>query len=141
MTRRALSAKAPLLLTLLTSALLLPARASAQTVNLIHAVAGGAADHTGDGRAEIEWWNNTSGEVWLWTIDGTTLSAETWVGTVPDTNYRIAGNGDYDGDGKADFLWHNISVGDVWIWLMDGAVKRADVYVTTVPDTNYRIVR
>ena len=54
-------------------------------------------------------------------MDGTTRVSETWVGTVPDTNYRVVNTGDDDGDGKADILWHHATLGEVWVWRMDGA--------------------
>jgi hypothetical protein len=39
--------------------------------------------------ADILWHHATLGEVWVWLMDGTTKVSETWVGTVPDTGYRI----------------------------------------------------
>jgi hypothetical protein len=74
-------------------------------------------------------------------MDGTTVLAESYVGTVPDTQFRIQAAGDYNGDGKADILWRNIVQGDVWVWLMNGAVKLSETYVGTVPDTGYQIIR
>ena len=62
----------------------------------------GLADYTGDGKADLLWWHATSGDVWLWTLNGTALTSVAHVATVADTAYRIVGTGDYDGDGMAD---------------------------------------
>jgi hypothetical protein len=74
-------------------------------------------------------------------MDGATLVSQTYVDTVPETDYRIVGDGDFDGDGKADILWHHATRGEVWIWLMDGAVRLSVNHVATVPDAGYQIVR
>jgi hypothetical protein len=74
-------------------------------------------------------------------MDGTTRTAETWVGTVPDIGYQIVGGGDYNGDGMADILWHHATLGEVWVWLMDGTTKVSETWVATVPDVGYRIVK
>ena len=97
--------------------------------------------HDGDGKADILWHHATSGEVWLWPMNGTALVSQSYVGLVPDTGYRIVGTGDYDGNGKADILWHHLTRGEVWVWLMDGAVKISETHVATVPDTGYQIVK
>jgi hypothetical protein len=99
------------------------------------------ADFTGDGKADIVWWHTTRGEVWIWTMNGPVRASQTWVGSVPETNYRIAATGDYDGDGKADLLWHHAVRGEVWIWLMDGTTKLSETLVATVPDVGYQVIR
>jgi len=100
----------------------------------------GVADHTGDGKADILWWHNGRGEVWLWPMNGAALVSQSYVGAVPDTGYRIVASGDYDGDGKADILWHHATLGEVWLWPMNGATRLAETKVATVPDTGYEIV-
>ena len=46
-------------------------------------------DIDGDKKADIVWRHATSGEVWVWMMDGAARLSETWVATVPDTEYRI----------------------------------------------------
>ena len=95
----------------------------------------------GDGKADILWHHATRGEVWIWPMDGAARTAETWVGTVTDTDYRIAGTGDYDGDGKADILWHHATLGEVWVWLMNGARRLWQTLVGTVAGVDYAIAK
>ncbi|HPW20452.1 MAG TPA: IPT/TIG domain-containing protein [Vicinamibacterales bacterium] len=101
----------------------------------------GVADFDGNGKADLVWWHETRGEVWLWEINDGALVAQAWVGTVPDTNYQIAATGDYNGDTKADLLWRNEVNGEVWVWLMAGSTKLSETWVATVPDRRYRIIR
>jgi hypothetical protein len=101
----------------------------------------GVGDLDANGKADIVWHHATLGEVWIWTMNGPTRTAETWVATVPDTDYRLVGTGDYDGDGKADLLWHHAVRGEVWVWQMNGPVKFSETWVATVPDVGYQVVK
>jgi len=74
-------------------------------------------------------------------MNGATRSAETWVATIPDTDYRIVAAGDYNGDTKADILWHHATNGEVWVWLMNGTAKLSETWVATVPDVGYQIIK
>jgi len=47
------------------------------------------ADFDGDGKVDLLCWNTMQGDLWIWPMDGTTRLSETYVGTVPDTGYRI----------------------------------------------------
>jgi hypothetical protein len=100
----------------------------------------GTGDFNGDGKSDILWRHLTNGEVWVWLMNGATrLSSPTWVGTVPDLGYQVAGVADFTGDLKSDILWRHATSGAVWLWPMDGAARTAETYVRTVADTNWEI--
>jgi hypothetical protein len=100
----------------------------------------GSGDLNLDSKSDIVWHHATTGEVWVWLMDGTSRISQTHIGTVPDVGYEIVGVADHTGDGKADILWHHATRGEVWIWPMDGTTVVSETYVDTVPDTGYQIV-
>ena len=79
------------------------------------------------------WRHASTGMLYLWTMNGSTVEAETYVGTV-DTAYDIVGTGDYNGDGRSDVLWRHLANGELWVWLMAGAAPLSVSYVGTVAD-------
>ena len=78
----------------------------------------GAGDFDGNGMSDILWRNSTSGEVYIWLMNGMTIAGQGSPGTVSSA-WSIKGTGDYNGDGKADVLWQNSS-GEVYVWEMNG---------------------
>src|SRR6266536_602125 len=87
---------------------------------------GGVGDMNGDGKADIVWYNSSTGETQVWYMDGHRLGDR---GTVLglDGNaaligppFSIGGVWDRNGDGKADMCWHNSSTGETQVWYMDG---------------------
>jgi hypothetical protein len=101
---------------------------------------GKAVDYTADMKADLAWRNSSTGQVYLWTMDGATPTAFSPVATVSDLNWRIVGQGDFNADAKADLVWYNVSTGQVYIWFMNGATPISFNPVTTVSDLNWRIV-
>ena len=61
-----------------------------------------------------------AGDVWLWTMNGTTVAARVVRGDGDGHGVSSRRDGDYDGDGMADVLWHHATRGEVWVWLMNG---------------------
>jgi probable HAF family extracellular repeat protein len=107
----------------------------------------GIGDFNNDGNADILW-RNASGEVSVWLMDGSTITAGADVtsgGAVvqPDASWSVAGIGDFDGDGNADILWRNAS-GSLVEWLMSGSTIIGSGAVTAgstpiAPDASWHL--
>ena len=100
-------------------------------------------DLNGDGKADILWHHQTTGELYAWFLDGMAVTAGSYL-TPPaftDTRWQIRAIADLDGDGKADILWHHQETGDLYVWLMDGTVVTGGSYLTprSFADTRWQI--
>jgi hypothetical protein len=102
----------------------------------------GVGDFDGDGKADIVWRNSSSGENYLYPMDGITIKpTEGYIRTVADLNWQIAAVGDYDGDGKNDLLWRNSSTGQNYLYPMDGTtIKPAEGFTRTVSDPHWQVL-
>jgi len=96
------------------------------------------ADFNGDGRADILWRNSSTGENYLWLMNGTTITGEGSVRTEPDQNWKVAGVGDFNGDGTADILWRNSSTGENYVYLMKGTTITGEGYLAEA-DLNWQV--
>ncbi|HQY47234.1 MAG TPA: VCBS repeat-containing protein, partial [Usitatibacteraceae bacterium] len=81
-----------------------------------------AADFSGDGKADLLW-RHTSGDTWVWLMDGTAFVSGGSIGN-PGLAWSIRSVGDFDGDGKADILWRHTD-GTTYFWKMDAAAVSA----------------
>jgi len=96
-------------------------------------------DLTGDRKSDILWRHAGGGDVWMWTMNGATKTAESHVRTVGEPGWAIRGLGDQNGDGKADVLWHHGPTGMLYLWTMNGKTIVTEAYLATV-DPTYAIV-
>jgi len=101
----------------------------------------GIGDFDGDGKDDILWRNSSTGESYLYPMNGLAIQAtEGFVRTVADPNWQVAGVGDFDGDGKADVLWRNLATGENYLYPMNGtAILAGEGYVRSVADTNWKV--
>ena len=77
-------------------------------------------------------WRDNSGNLALWYMNGSAISASTEFGNVPAT-WTVAGTCT-EGDLTGQILWRDTS-GNVAIWLMNGAQVSSSVSVGNVPTT------
>src|SRR5213595_2441073 len=98
--------------------------ASQGSVNFVDPASGwqvqGIGDFDGDGKADILWRNTSTGENYIYLMNGLTIARPGSINSLSDQAWQVQGIGDFDGDGKADILWRNISTGENYIWLMNG---------------------
>src|SRR6266850_1521634 len=97
-------------------------------------------DFDGDGRADILWRNQATGENYIYFMDGKVVIAEGYIRTVSDLNWKIVGVGDLDGNGRSDILWRNSSTGENYAYLMNGTTFSSEGYIRAVPDLNWKVV-
>src|SRR5438445_725623 len=97
------------------------------------------ADFSGDAHSDILWRNTSTGENYVFFMNGTTVVAEGFVRQVADPSWKIAGVGDFDGDGKADIVWRSSATGENYMYLMNGTAVRAEGFLKQVADPNWKI--
>ena len=111
-----------------------PEGVSQITPVVLPAIAASAApvlDLGGDGKTDLIWQNNRTGERAIWLMDGTSMVGERFLPTIA-TDWEIAGVGDFSGDGKADLLWQNARTGERAIWLMDRVSWIGEHFLPTI---------
>jgi uncharacterized delta-60 repeat protein len=102
---------------------------------------GSAADNTGDfnhdGNVDLVWRQSSTGQVWMWGMNGTTWTSAVLIGVTPAGNdWQIVGKGDFNNDGNVDILWRQSSTGQVWTWNMNGTTWVGATLIGTSPAGN-----
>jgi len=85
----------------------------------------GTSDLTGDGKADLLWQHQLTGQVMISAMDGTTKLGDQMIAMAPNTPWHVVGTGDFNSDGKADIVWQNVSSGEMYIWFMTAANGQA----------------
>src|SRR6267143_1683608 len=98
----------------------------------------GIGDFDGDGKADILWRNASTGENYVYLMNGWTIAAQGRINFVdPLSGWEPKGVGDFDGDRKADILWRNASTGENYTYLMNGWTVASQGYLETAADLSW----
>ncbi len=100
----------------------------------------GLADLNGDGRTDVLWHNETTGELYYWALNGMAATSAGYLSParLADVNWQVRAAGDLNGDGKADLLWQNRTTGQLQAWLMNGATRASTVALSPSAMTDAR---
>jgi len=79
----------------------------------------GVGDFNFDGRDDFLWRNPTSGQVAIWTLNGSTVTNQAVIGAA-GAEWSIQTVADFSGDGRDDILWRRDD-GLLAIWNTDGS--------------------
>src|SRR6267143_1311149 len=90
-----------------------------------------ASDFDGDCKSDVLWRNTSTGEDYVFFMNGTAVASEGSLRTVAEY-WTLAGIGDFDGDGKADILWRNTSTGENYVFFMIAPAVASEGSLRTV---------
>jgi hypothetical protein len=112
------------------------------TVKDTDRVVAGTGDFNGDGRCDVLWRHEITGNNSMWLMDGASVLPESGpIADIPDPDWIVAGTGDFDGDGRADILWRHGVHGGNSMWLMDGkSLRPGSGPIREVPSPNWKVV-
>ena len=92
-------------------------------------------DFNADGKSDILWQLPSTGDLWMWFMNGTAWAGQAQIS--PPTAWRVPGAADLNGDGKPDILWQHPSTGELWVWFMNGTSWAGQAQVS--PATAWRV--
>jgi hypothetical protein len=88
---------------------------------------GARADIDKDGKADLLWYNPTTGILAGWLLNGATVMGAQSLSRTCDApsgcsqEWKPVGLGNFGGSTDADLLWHNVRTGELSAWILDGA--------------------
>lgn len=98
-------------------------------------------DFNNDGKADLYWRNTTTGQNWMWTMDGVKPSRVTYVHYEPNQAWKVVNSGDYNGDGNMDLFWRNSSTGQTYVHLMQNTtILGTSGLSAAVPNMAWQVV-
>jgi hypothetical protein len=105
---------------------------------------GATGDFNRDGKADVLWHHQGSGQIVVWHMNGALLVTGTFTtpDSLADTNWKIVGAGDFNLDTKVDILWRHGASGQIVVWYMDGVTLISGTFTdpSAFPDVTWQIV-
>ncbi|MGD8562493.1 MAG: FG-GAP-like repeat-containing protein [Desulfarculaceae bacterium] len=96
-------------------------------------------DFNGDGKADILWLEPVQEQIFLWFMNGNTVTGCGSLGDIDYEQWMFRGSADFDGDGIADLLWRDRKDGALRIWFLNGTQVLAKQDVDTRYGLDWRL--
>jgi hypothetical protein len=110
--------------------------ASVTVVNPVNPV----VDFNGDGQSDLVLQNASTGQAYLWFLNGATVAGGGYTSVAPPSGWRIVAAGDFNGDGRADLALRNASTRRVALWYCNGTKVIGSAYVGTALPSGWNVV-
>ena len=101
----------------------------------------GAGDLNLDGKPDLVWQNDSTGQISYWLMDGVLAYASNFFNpSTAAVGWRIMSVRDMNRDGHPDFIWYSAASGQLVVWYMNGTLLASQAWVNPngVSDTNWR---
>ena len=104
----------------------------------------GTGDINGDGRTDLVWHHQTTGQIGAWLMNGSAMVQGQFFSpeSMPDTNWKVGAIADLNGDRHPDVVWQNRPDGRLSVWFMAGFARIGSAQPLSpsqVPDTGWRL--
>jgi hypothetical protein len=101
----------------------------------------GSGDLNRDGKPDLIWHHEQSGQVVYWLMDGVLNYASGFLPGPVGGTWQVASVRDLNLDGNPDIWWHNQTTGDMAVWYMNGTTQVSTVTPSPgrVADTNWKL--
>jgi hypothetical protein len=99
-----------------------------------------APDFDGDGRSDILWRNDSTGQVYAMLMKGAAISTAAFIYTEPNLAWKIVAQGDYNGDGRSDLLYRNEATGQLFMVPMTGLAAGSGAMVYSEPNLSWKVL-
>jgi hypothetical protein len=100
----------------------------------------GVGDFNGDGKSDIVFQNQTTGQIAFWFMNGAVYQTGISLNDYPLAGWKVAGVGDFNKDGFPDLVFQNQTTGQIAIWYMNGTTHVGGILLPSVPDTGWKVV-
>jgi hypothetical protein len=97
-------------------------------------------DFNNDSKPDILWRNVSTGQNYIWYLNGVTVLGGGNLPMVTDQNWKVVGVADFNNDDKPDVFWRNASTGDNYVWYLDGVTVLGGGNMPIVTDQNWKVV-
>jgi hypothetical protein len=91
----------------------------------------GLSDFNGDGKVDLLWHHQTTGDLYVWFMNGTGAVGAAYLrpSRFADVRWQLERVQDLNNDGKPDLLWRHQSSDDLYVWYMNGVVAQTAGYL------------
>ncbi|GEO82060.1 FG-GAP-like repeat-containing protein [Pararhodospirillum oryzae] len=97
-------------------------------------------DFNGDQKADMLWFNQTTRQVAVWTMDGFSRTGAGAVQASLSSAWELADSGDYDGDGRTDLLFRGTSDQRLAVWTMNGLARESSAILNATLSATTTVV-